>query len=595
MAFDAGMLAAVISEIREKALGARIEKVFQPGKEEIILQMRAFEGGKRLMINVASGNSRIGFSEHSMENPQNPPMFCMLLRKHLNGAKLTGIRQPGFERVAILEFETRDEMGFPCTRSLVAEIMGKYSNLIFVDENMKILSALKIVDFTTSSLRQVLPGMKYELPPAQDKTNPLDVTEEKFASMTDTASGDLRADKFISNGFLGISAALAREIVFRATRFTDTPLEYCDRERLWKSFSEIFDNIKNNRFSPCIVCDPENSDKPVEYCFTELTQYGSKMKLKMFESASEMLDVCFESRDRETRVHQRAADILKLLTNAETRLHKKIELQKGELAECEKGAEYKRMGDLIVSNIYLLERGMKSAQITDYSTYDENTGSYPVVTVTLDERLSPSANAQRYFKKYNKSKVAKTELAKQIAIAESELEYIYTVFDALTRAETVSDLAEIREELYHSGYASKMRTYTSHKQSAPSVTKYRTSGGYTVLCGRNNMQNEYITHKAADKNDYWFHVKNAPGSHVVMLCGGEEPSERDFTEAAEIAAYNSKVEASEKTAVDYTKIRFIKKPPASKPGYVIYHTYWTAYVTPDKEKIESLRLPSGKI
>ena len=319
------------------------------------------------------------------------------------------------------------------------------------------------------------------------------------------------------------------------------------------------------------------------------------MKLKIFESASEMLDVCFESRDRETRVHQRAADILKLLTNAETRLHKKIELQKGELAECEKGAEYKRMGDLIVSNIYLLERGMKSAQITDYSTYDENTGSYPVVTVTLDERLSPSANAQRYFKKYNKSKVAKTALAKQIAIAESELEYIYTVFDALTRAETVSDLAEIREELYHSGYASKMRTYTSHKQSAPSVTKYRTSGGYTVLCGRNNMQNEYITHKAADKNDYWFHVKNAPGSHVVMLCGGEEPSERDFTEAAEIAAYNSKVEASEKTAVDYTKIRFIKKPPASKPGYVIYHTYWTAYVTPDKEKIESLRLPSGKI
>lgn len=610
MAFDAGMLCAVIDEIKNAALGARIEKVFQPGKDEIVLQMRSFEGGKRLLINVGSGNSRMCFTELSMENPQNPPMFCMLLRKHLNGARLSDVRQIGFERVAVLEFVGRDEMGFECTRSLVVEIMGKYSNLIFLDGTEldgKILSALRIVDFTTSSQRQVLPGMRYELPPSQGKKPPLNIEAEEFFSDISDAPDEMHADKFIMNTYQGISAAVAREIAFGATGYTDTPLKYCDTERLYESFSCFVKRIKTRDFSPVVVYEgtqvnaPEGGErtagKAVEYCFMPLAQYGG-LYTRNFDSVSKMLDAYFGSRDRETRVHQRAADILKLLTNAEARIRKKSELQKKELLECERGEEYKRMGDLIVANMYALERGMKKAELVDYSSYDEASQSYPTVTVELDERLSPAANAQRLFKKYNKSKVARVELTKQLELSDAELKYIYTVFDALSRAETVTDLAEIREELYRSGYASKMRTYVSHKQSAPSVSKYRTTNGYTVLCGRNNVQNEYITHKMADKNDFWFHAKDVPGSHVVLLVQssdivGEdgEPPMTDFTEAAEIAAYNSNNDnGANNVAVDYTKVRYIKKPPAAKPGYVIYHTYWTAYVSPNGDKIEKMKI-----
>lgn len=602
MAFDAGMLSAVISEIKKVALGARIEKVFQPGKDEIVLQMRSYEGGKRLLINVGSGNSRICFTELPMENPQNPPMFCMLLRKHLNGAKLTGIRQIGFERVAVLEFLTRDEMGFSCTRSLVAEIMGKYSNLIFLDENQKIMSALRIVDFTTSSLRQVLPGMQYELPPPQDKRDPRDVTEDEFSERLSKASKDAQSDKFIMNTYLGVSAAVAREIVFRATRYTDTPIGYCDAQKLWEQFSAFVGSVNAESFSPVIVYDRKGGDgdpgegKAVEYCFMPLYQYGD-LEVRHFDSVNRMLDAYFGGRDREARVHQRAADILKLLTNAETRIKKKTELQKKELEECARGEEYKRIGDLIVSNLYMIERGMKEVRLTDYSSYNDETGTYACVTVPLDERLTPAANAQRMYKKYNKSKNAKTELTKQLGLAEKELDYIYSVFDALSRAETVTDLAEIREELYRSGYASRMKTYTSHKQTTPAVSKYRTSNGYTVLCGRNNVQNEYITHKLGARDDFWFHAKGVPGSHVLLVLDssdvkGEdgEPPERDLTEAAEIAALNSKAEGGQNIAVDYTRIRYIKKPPSAKPGYVIYHTYWTAYVTPNEEKTEKMKI-----
>lgn len=603
MAFDAGMLCAVINEIKSAALGARIEKVFQPGKDEIVLQMRSFEGGKRLLINVGSGNSRMCFTELSMENPQNPPMFCMLLRKHLNGARLSDIRQLGFERVAVFEFVGRDEMGFECTRSLVVEIMGKYSNLIFLDgteQGGRILSALRIVDFTTSSQRQVLPGMSYELPPSQGKRSPLDIEAAEFLSDISAASDDMHADKFIMNTYQGISAAVAREIVFDATHHTDTPLKYCDPELLYESFDRFVKRVKNADIAPVIIYEGTSDNaagKAVEYCFMPLTQYGG-LCVREFDSVSRMLDAYFGERDRDTRVHQRAADILRLLTNAETRIRKKTELQKKELLECDKGEEYKRMGDLIVANMYCLERGMKRAELTDYSSYDEATQSYPTVTVELDERLSPAANAQRLFKKYNKSKVARVELAKQIALSDAELNYIYTVFDALSRAETVTDLAEIREELYRSGYASKMKTYVSHKQSTPSVSKYRTTNGYTVLCGRNNVQNEYITHRVADKNDFWFHAKGVPGSHVLLVVQSSdvvdddgEPPITDLTEAAEIAAYNSQNDGgADNIAVDYTRARYIKKPSAAKPGYVIYHTYWTAYVSPNGERLEKLKI-----
>ncbi len=587
MAFDAGMLACVVAEIREKSLGARVEKVFQPERDEIVLQMRSIEGGKRLTINAGSGAPRLGFTNEQKENPPTPPMLCMLLRKHLQGAKLSNVTQEGFERVATLEFETRDEMGFACKRYLIAEIMGKYSNLIFTNEDKKILAALHAVDFSTSSLRQVLPGMRYELPPKQEKIDPMTVTESELDTLLASVSADRPCDKWISASFLGISAAVAREIAFRTAHRTDALLGQCDRARLKKAFFGVIDCIKSEAFTPTLVTQ---NGKPVEYAFCELLQYGSGFERTHYDSAGELLDTYFHTRDRENHIRQRAADILRILTNADARLRKKLELQREELALCEKGAEYKKYADLITANLYQLSRGMTKAELVDYEDYHED-GSFGTCVIELNNRLSPSANAQVYYKKYNKSKTAKIELTRQTAIAEAELSYIDSVFVALTNAETTADLTEIRDELYRSGYASRMKNYTApKKQSAPLVAKFQTSGGLTVLCGKNNLQNEYITHKLANKTDYWFHVKNMPGSHAVMLCGGIEPSERDFTEAAEIAACFSKGADGQNVEVDYTLVKNVKKPTGTKPGFVIYHTNWSCIVTPNADKVAALRV-----
>ncbi len=587
MAFDAGMLACVLAEIREKSLGARVEKVFQPERDEIVLQMRSIEGGKRLLINAGSNTPRLCFTTEQKENPMTPPMLCMLLRKHLQGAKLVDARQEGFERVAVLEFETRDEMGFECRRYLIAEIMGKYSNLIFANEDKKIVSALRTVDFSTSMLRQVLPGMTYELPPKQDKHDPMQIDEETFLALMQDCGKDRPIEKWIIASFLGISSSVAREIAYRASGRIDALIGDCSAECLKNAFFGIVSAIKRQSFSPCMVL---RDGKPVEYAFCELGHYGADFELRAFESAGGLLDEFFRTRDRENHIRQRASDVLRILTNADARIRKKLELQRQELADCEKGETYKKYADLITANLYCLSRGMTRVELTDYEQYHEDDGSFGTCVITLDGRLSPSANAQVYYKKYNKSKTARVELGKQIELGEAELTYIDTVFDALSHAENAADLAQIREELYRSGYASRMKHYTASKKPAtPTVAQFRTSGGYRVLCGKNNVQNDYITHKLAEKNDYWFHVKNLPGSHTVMLCNGEEPSEKDFTEAAEIAAYFSKGADGQNVEVDYTLVRNVKKPAGAKPGFVIYHTNWSCIVTPNEARVQALR------
>ena len=583
MAFDAGMLACTLSEIRRVALGARIEKVYQPEKDEIVLQMRSFEGGRRLCINAGSNNPRIGFTSITRENPQNPPMLCMLLRKYLQGAKLVEVSQASFDRVAFLGFDTRDEMGFECRRYLIIELMGKYSNLLFADGDKKIITAMRTADLSLDSARPLLSGMVYPLPPTQNKLNPLETSEEEFASLFETLPADRPCDRSIVAAFSGIAPVVAREMVFRATGHTDTPVRYCFAEDISREFFSVVNVIRNESFSPCLVL---NGEEPVEYSFIPLTQYTG-LEARDIDSAGELLDRYFGTRDNQQRVRQRASDILRLLTNAETRIKKKLELQKAELAECEKGAEFKKQGDLITANIWRLSRGDTFALFDDYESMRED-GSFPQIKVELDPRLSPSANAQRCYKRYNKSKNAKVELSKQIELGETELAYVYTVFDALTRAETPSDLSEIRDELYRSGYASKMKSYATHKAHAPVVMQFTTPDGMRVLCGKNNLQNEYITHKLAEKQDYWFHAKQTAGSHVLLVTEGKEPTDMDFTTAAEIAAYYSKAEGSN-VAVDYTLAKNVKKPSGAKPGFVIYHTNWTAYVTPDGDKLSKLR------
>lgn len=592
MAFDAGMLACCLGEIRELSLGARVEKVFQPEKDEIVLQMRSQEGGKRLLINAGSNTPRICFTEVQKENPAAPPMFCMLLRKYLQGAKLSEVRQAGFERVAKLYFETRDEMGFPCRRLLIAEIMGKYSNLIFADENEKIISVLYPIDFSTSSRRQLLPGMTYELPPSQNKRNPLEEEAAGFDALASAADPTQPADRFLLSGYLGISAAVAREIAYRASGRVDTPVGEC-AGALREAFLTVTDDIRNGNFSPCMVKDGET---PVEYAFLRLEQYGAGFGIQSYPRPGALLDAFFGARDRERHIRQRAQDILHILTNADARIRKKLDLQRAELAECEKGADYKKQADLITANLHAVARGAESVELTDYADYRED-GSFGRVTVRLDPRLTPSANAQRLYKKYNKSKNAKVELTRQIGLGETELRYLDSVFDALTHAETAADLTEIREELYRSGYASKMKNYrvtVSRKRANPEVLYFRTTGGFRVACGKNNLQNEFVTHTLAGKGDYWFHVKGMAGSHVVLFCEGREPDVGDFTDAAEIAAFFSKAAGTAQggnrnVEVDYTLAKNVKKPAGGKPGFVIYHTNWSCVVTPSAARIDAMR------
>ena len=587
MPFDAGVMAAVVKQLRDTVIGARVDKIYQPERDEIILQMRTLVGGKRLLINAGSNCPRIGFTSIQRENPMQAPMFCMLLRKHLTGACLSDIEQIGFERVVRLTFDTRDEMGYDCKKYLIAEIMGKYSNLIFADEKMKVIASLKTVDFTTSSLRQVLPGMTYELPPAQDKLDPTSASREEFFERYDAFPPEKSGDKFITATYLGIATSVAREMVARASGKSDACLYEVKREKLYEVFSAVFDDMASGVYHPTVIID---NGMPIEYSFIDLSYFGDGLERKSFDSPSEALDLYFANRDREIRVKQRAADVLRLLTNAESRLTKKIAAQESELADCEKGERYKAYGDLITANIYKLKRGDEEVELVDYESWNEEKQDFDTAVISLDSRLSPAANAQRYYKLYNKSKTARVELSHQLEIARSELEYIYSVFDALTKAETTADLSEIRDELYRSGYASKMKGYAApKKQTAPVIAEFITTNGYRVLCGKNNYQNEYITHKLAERHDYWFHAKNMAGSHVLLITNGEEPPAEDFTDACEIAAYYSKAKGTSSVEVDYLFARGVKKVPSAKPGFVIYHNNWSAFVTPNEDKIMKMR------
>lgn len=582
MAFDAGMLRFVVNECAEALVGGKVDKVYQPGKEEIVLVIRC--GGKdhRLLLSAGSAGPRIHLTAAKPENPATPPMFCMMLRKHFVGARLAKIEQIDFERAARFTFDTHDDLGFPTQKHIIAEIMGKFSNLIITSADDKIIGVLKSIDFTTSEKRQVLAGMIYEIPPKQDKTNPLELDEREFNRLAAACEPSRLAEKFIMANFLGLAPVVAREIAYRSCGHMGGTMEEC-APLLKQSFFAVIDSIRKGTGKPVLVRD--GSGKPVEYCYCDMTQYEKEFTVSSCETFGELVDAYFEERSREERLHKRAADVFKLLSNAETRITKKMALQREELAACDEGEVWKLWGDLITANIYRLKRGMDKAVLENYWSEDCET-----VEIPLDKRLAPSQNAQAYYKKYNKSKAAKIHLTEQLQKAEEELTYIYTVLDSLTRAETEREMMEIRDELYHSGYASKMKNYTEKKKQAPLIQRYETSEGYTVYCGRNNIANDHLTTHLADRNDWWFHVKNQPGSHVVLVCkdGEEEPTETAFTEAAMIAAYNSKASDGVMVPVDYLKVRQVKKPAGAKPGFVVYYTNWTAYVTPDAEKVKAM-------
>lgn len=582
MAFDACMMRAVLSEFTEEFPEAKIEKILQPRNDEIDMVIHYGRRSRRLVFNVGPNAPRLQLSDKQKENPLKAPMFCMLLRKHFAGARIVSVSQPGFDRIAEFKVSCYDEMGFATERIIVCEIMGKYANLIVLDENRKILAALKVIDFAASTVRQVLPGLMYQTPEKPDKICPLEINKELFLDKLSAFSGEKTAEKFIINTYSGIATQIARELVYRAAGQTDVPACEIDAERFYEVFLAWQNLLLNGEYTPTVVFD--DAGKPIDYSYMDITYLGDSVTKKHFDKICEMLDCYFEEKDRLEHIHQRARDITQLLSNAEARTERKLGIQKQSLIDAERGEDYKKHADLITSNLYRIEKGMTSFKAVDYYSED-----CPEIEISLDSRLTPSQNAQRLYKLYNKCKTAKIVLAEQIQIWENELRYLESVREFLSRAESEQEVVEIRDELYRAGYASKMKGYVPPKKITSAPRKFVTTSGYRVMVGRNNLQNDNLTLKVASKGDIWFHTKDIPGSHVIMFADGEEPSEKDYTEAASIAARYSKATGG-LVAVDYTRVKNIKKPQGSKPGFVIYKTNYTAFVAPaTDEELERMK------
>ena len=575
MAFDACMMRAVLSEFSRGFPEAKIEKILQPANDEIDFVIHHGKLSSRLLFNVGPNAPRLQLTSVAKENPLKAPMFCMFLRKRLLGARITGVCQPNFDRIASFTVSGYDDMGFPTEMKIICEIMGKYANFILLDGDEKIISALKIIDFSASTIRQVLPGLKYQVPAMQEKIIPLEINRELFFEKLSAFPPEKTAEKFITSTYSGIATQIAHELVYRATESIDVPLMNVDKEKFFAVFEEWQRLLIEEKYVPTVAID--KTGKPTDYSYMPITYLGDYVTYRTFESFTELFDLYFAEKDRLEKIHQRAHDVRTLLANVKARTEKKLAIQREALIDSERGEGYKRAGDLITANIYRIKRGDKTLTAVDY--YDENCAE---ITVELDERLSPAANAQRMYKLYNKCKTAKNVLGEQILKWEEELKYIESVQVFLDSAATEQDISDLRDELYSAGYAARMKGYKPQKQSRSKPLVFKTSGGFTLYVGKNNVQNDRLTMKESAKDDIWFHVKDLPGSHVVLVTNGEEPSDADYTEAASIAAGYSKATA-DLVAVDYTRIKNIKKPSGSKPGFVTYKTNYTAFVKPLKE------------
>ncbi len=565
MALDGAFLRQIKKELEENLINSKVDKIYQPSKDEIILFMRSREGVKKLLIDEiilfmrsregvkkllisARANSpRINITSSSPENPKVPPMLCMLLRKRLSGARLREIRQPELERLLFLDFEGTNELGDTVMMSLAVEIMGQYSNIIFIDSDGMIIDAVKRVDISMSSQRLVLPNMKYELPPKQNKLCMLEYGADDICREWEHLAGHGR-DLYISE--------LDEESISRLRFFLKRTIQA----------------VRDCTGEPYIIID--GTKKPVDFTFEHIQQYGTGRSLKE-NSFCELLDTYYARRDMLETVRQKSDDLNRLLSNTASRLIKKIYLQNEELSACADREYFRICGDLIQANLYQLEKGLSECEVENY--YDENLAK---IKIPLDRALSPSANSQRYYKKYQKAKTAEQVLKVQIEKAETELDYISSVLDSLSRAESVRELDEIRQELAEQGYI-KSKGKKQKSESALPPLEYTSKTGFKILVGRNNRQNDKLTLKYANKNDIWLHAKDIPGSHTIIITDGKEVDETTLLYAASLAASHCKARNSNKVPVDYTRVKFVSKPQGSKPGMVIYINQKTLFVTPE--------------
>ena len=579
MALDGAFLRHIKQELEGQLLGSRVDKVYQPNREELLIAFRSREAACKVLFSARANSARVHFTTIPLENPKQPPMLCMLLRKKLLGAKVVAIRQPELERLLHFDFDSINELGDHVTLTLTMEVMGRYSNIILSDEEGKIIDALKRVDAEMSSQRLVLPGLTYRLPPPQSKLCPLSTVSQQVVEALKALPRDMELSKGYLAVLQGVSPIVCRELAYRVGRGRELTVKTMDEEQLFRAgffYQQMRDAVEEVSGKPYMAVNLQG--KPMDFSFLEIHQYGTAAVVKEAESFSQLLDDFYRERDKQERMRVREQDLLKLLSTHSERLSRKIGVQRGELEQCADRDGLRVAGDLISANMYQLEKGAQSADLANF--YEEGT---PLVHIKLDPALTPSQNAQKYYKEYRKAKTAEEKLAEQISLAEQELEYLETVLDALARAETERDLSEIRAELQEQGYLRKLRSKKEKPAAVSAPMKFTTSDGFTVLVGRNNRQNDKLTLKTANNNDIWFHTKNIPGSHTVLVTEGKSPTETAMTEAAQLAALHSRAKDSAQVPVDYTQIRNVSKPVGAKPGMVIYVNYKTIYVTPSQE------------
>lgn len=583
MALDGAFLYAIKSET-EFLIGARVEKVYQPSRDEIIIGFRTRQGAYKLLISANANNSRVHITKIPVDNPKTPPMFCMLLRKHIGGGKLIDIRQDGLERILYLDFECVNELGDIVTITLACEIMGRCSNLVIISQDGRIIDSIKRVDPEMSRERIILPNTRYQLPPREERLNFLTADKNTIANRIKSAeSGEL--SKVLIKVFEGISPILAREWAYYTSKgeyLKSSEITPEHINRLMLKIEKSRDMLLNNKC--CFTVLKDNDGILKDFSFINIQQYGNLMQTCEYNSASELLDAFYAQRDLAVRMKQRANDLFKLLVNLTERISRRIAVQSEELEQCGKRDIYKLYGDLLSAEIYKIHKGDEF--LLTHNFYDE---SCPEIKIKLDSMKTPSQNIQHYYNEYKKCAVAEKKLTEQIEKGREELQYIDSVFDALTRASTENEITQLRLELSEQGYIKSLFQKGKPEKSLPPI-EYKSSDGFTILVGRNNIQNDRLSLKLAEKSDIWLHTQLITGSHVLILTDGETPPDRTVEEACIIASVNSRGKDSNLVPVDYCLAKYVKKPSGAKPGKVIFTNYKTAFVRPDTELAERLRV-----
>lgn len=579
MAFDGITIANIVSELNRTIVGGKINKIAQPEADELMITVKNNRTQYRLFLSASASLPLIYLTGENKQGPLTAPNFCMLLRKHIGSARILSVTQPGLERILIFELEHLNELGDICRKKLIVEIMGKHSNIIFCQEDDTIIDSIKHISANMSSVREVLPGRTWFIPHTQDKMDPLSMSREAF---TETVFGkNLPVFKAIYTSLTGFSPLIAEELCVRSgidPKRQAQELEETEKETLWQTTDDLVDRIRRQDFSPVIVYQEE---EPLEFAAFPLTKYQDQKSVS-YESISQVLESYYSMKNKITLIRQKSADLRRIVTTAIERTSKKYELQQKQQKDTEKKEKYRIYGELLNTYGYHLEEGARSLEALNYYTNE-------MITIPLDEHLSAAENAKKYFDRYTKLKRTEEALNELLEETRSDLEHLESIRTSLDIALDEDDLVEVREELMEYGYLRRKGSSGKKKKIVSRPFHYRSSDGFDIYVGKNNFQNDELSFKFASGNDWWFHAKGQPGSHVIVKSNGEELPDRTFEEAARLAAFYSKGRQAPKVEIDYTQKKNLKKPNGAKPGFVIYHTNYSMIAEPKIHEIEEIK------